>query len=445
LNYKMLSASLSFWLGTFAAVIALFLSAAGTSLSELTPGILRKLEETDSNLSDKFKNWLSKKEEYRIAIRLLQLVSILMVIYCAVCYGAQAANSAEALKLFLLTMIILTAGYLVVSEGLGYDLSQFGNRYILGLYMPMVEIACILTWPIAYPLGHWHRLLSERKEKNHNHEEKATAEDEIISLVEQDEELGEESGELEEDERRMIKGVFDLDETLVREIMTPRVDIRAVPQEATVEELKRTIAECGHTRIPVYQDSIDHVAGVITAKELMDDEKISNVKSLKELATQPTYIPETKNIGDLLEEFQQDRTQFAVVVDEYGGTGGIVTLEDILEEIVGEIHDEYELAEDESTIRYMPDGTVIVNARTPIQQLNEEMGLNIPHEEDFDTLGGYVSFVLGRIPEKGEILRTEFFELEIMAADQRRILKAKLRKKHEDAYQPQEQNEESES
>ena len=434
----MLTATASFWIGIAAAIIALTLSAVATSLSELTPGILRKLEETDSALSEKFKKWLTKKEEYRISIRLLQLISTLLVIYCAVCFGARSQNSSGALEMVIGAMIVLAAGHLIISEGLGYDLSRIGNRYFLRFYMPMVDAARIITWPVCFPIVRWRRLISERQEKNNNSEEKATAEDEIISLVEQDEELGESSGELEEDERRMIKGVFDLDETLVREIMTPRVDINAMPQESSVQEVKMAIADSGHTRVPIYQDTIDHIVGVITAKELMNEENLKEVNSIKDLASSPTYIPETKNIGDLLEEFQQDRTQFAVVVDEYGGTGGIVTLEDILEEIVGEIHDDYELAEDEATVRYMPDGTVVVNARTPIQELNEELDLDVPHGEEFETLGGYVSYVLGRIPEKGEILRTDYFDLEIIAADQRRIQKAKLRRKNDSQHSTEE-------
>jgi len=434
----MLTATASFWIGIAAAIIALTLSAVATSLSELTPGILRKLEETDSALSEKFKKWLTKKEEYRISIRLLQLISTLLVIYCAVCFGARSQNSSGALEMVIGAMIVLAAGHLIISEGLGYDLSRIGNRYFLRFYMPMVDAARIITWPACFPIVRWRRLISERQEKNNNSEEKATAEDEIISLVEQDEELGESSGELEEDERRMIKGVFDLDETLVREIMTPRVDINAMPQESSVQEVKMAIADSGHTRVPIYQDTIDHIVGVITAKELMNEENLKEVNSIKDLASSPTYIPETKNIGDLLEEFQQDRTQFAVVVDEYGGTGGIVTLEDILEEIVGEIHDDYELAEDEATVRYMPDGTVVVNARTPIQELNEELDLDVPHGEEFETLGGYVSYVLGRIPEKGEILRTDYFDLEIIAADQRRIQKAKLRRKNDSQHSTEE-------
>lgn len=425
----MLSVTISFWLGLAAALLALLLAAVGTALTELTPGVLRKLEESDSALAEQFRDWLNKKDEFRVSIRILQLVSVLLVVYCALCYGAQTAVPGEDFKVVMTAMIIMTLVYVVISEGLGYDLSRLGNRFLLRIYMPLIVLAHFVTWPLAFPLVKWRRFISEYQERNNNGEEKATAADEIISLVEQDEELGDESGELEEDERRMIKGVFDLDETLVREIMTPRVDIQAVPENASVEDVKGLIATCGHTRIPVYRESIDNVVGVITAKDLMDDEKSQTVDSITDLASQPTYIPETKNIGDLLEDFQKDRTQFAVVVDEYGGIGGIVTLEDILEEIVGEIHDEYELAEDEATIRYLPDGSVIVNARTPIKDLNEELGIDIPHEEDFETLGGYVSYVLGRIPEKGEVLHTDFFVLEIMSADQRRILKAKLHKK----------------
>ena len=423
----MLSPDWSFWLGILGCIAAVFLSAISTALSELTLGSLRKLEMNDPELAESFKGWLDKRDEYRISIRIIHLAVVVFVIYCAASYAMQAKDL--TLQSTLLPLVLVAFGYLLISESLGFDLSQLGSRYLLRVLMPMIAVLRVLAFPLSAPLVWWHRLTTRRQTNGHNGDDKATAEDEIMSLVEHDEEMEEDSAELEADERRMIKGVFDLDETLVREIMTPRVDLNAVEDTADIAEAKRVIAKTGHTRIPVYHDSIDHVVGILHARDLLDEEKVAAAETLAELTSPATFIPETKNIGDLLEEFQQMLSQMAVVVDEYGGTAGIVTLEDIIEEIVGEIHDEYELLKNEATIRYLPDGGVIVNARTPIHELNEEMDLDIPEEYDFDTLGGYVSYVLGRIPEKGEVLETENFHLEIMSADQRRILKAKLIRK----------------
>lgn len=224
----------------------------------------------------------------------------------------------------------------------------------------------------------------------------------------------------------MIRGIFDLDATLVRAIMTPRVDLDALPDTAGVAELKQEILGTGHSRIPIYGESIDHIVGILHAKDLLDSDRISQPDGVRGMLHAPLFIPETKNIGDLLEEFQQNVTHFAVVVDEYGGTAGIVTLEDILEEIVGEIMDEYDREEDEPVRHMLPGGGMIVDARTSIDELNQEMQLHLPDDEDFDTIGGYVSSVLGRIPKAGEVLTTDHFVLEVLEADDRRILKAKL-------------------
>lgn len=420
----MLSSTWSFWLGVIGCLLAICLSAISMTLSEMTLGSLRKLETIDPDLAEQFKNWLDKRDDYRIAIRIVQLLVVVFVIYCATSYAAQTERTVLSI---LGPLAFIALVYLLVSECLGFDLSQLASRILLRALMPAVSVFRIITFPLAFPLAQWHRFMTRRHGNGQNGEDKATTEDEIISLVEHDEEMeDEQNAELDADERRMIKGVFDLDETLVREIMTPRVDINAVEDKQDIAEARKVIAKTGHTRIPIYHESIDHVVGILHAKDLLDEEKLAQAKSLADLVNPASFIPETKNIGDLLEEFQQMLVQMAVAVDEYGGTAGIVTLEDIIEEIIGEIHDEYDLLKDEPTIRYLPDGGVIVNARTPIHDLNVEMNLEIPEEYDFDTLGGYVAYVLGRIPEKGEVLETQNFHLEIMGADQRRILKAKL-------------------
>ncbi|MFO7822232.1 MAG: hemolysin family protein [Lentisphaeria bacterium] len=409
------------------------------TFSELTLGSLRKLENIDVELAEKFKHWLEKRDEYRISIRIVHLLTVVFVIYCATSYAAQTEETVLAI---LTPLILIALGYLLISECLGFDLSQLAGRVLLRIAIPVVAVSRYVTLPVSFPIIQWRRFIARGYGNGQNGDERATAEDEIISLVEHDEEMAEEQGaELEEDERRMIKGVFDLDETHVREIMTPRVDIDAVENGQDMAEARRVIARTGHTRIPIYDKSIDHIGGILHAKDLLNEEKLAQAGSLRELASPASFIPESKNIGDLLEEFQQMLVQMAVVVDEYGGTAGIVTLEDIIEEVVGEIHDEYDLLKDEPTIRRLPAGGVIVNARTPLAELNSDLNLHIPEEYDFDTLGGYVSYVLGRIPEKGEVLETQDFHLEIMGADQRRILKAKLIPKSQPSeFPPQSKN-----
>jgi putative hemolysin len=433
----------SFGLGIAGAALAAVITAVRITLTTLSLGSVRKLEDTDPELARTIEKWLARRDEYRITLRLLLVADALLI---ALCYHAWAAHHLESgashsLRTALSPLVIGAFLYFLASESLGLDLPRPLSRLFLRAVMPAIQVMSWIAAPVVWPLAAWHRLVCRRRETAAPEEEKTTTEDEIMSLVETDELREDAAADLEDDERRMIRGIFDLDETLVREIMTPRVDIDAIEADATIEEIRHLIVTSGHSRIPVYEESIDHIVGLVLAKDLLDEAKTTKPAALPHLLHPVIFIPESKNIGDLLAEFQQYLAHFAVVVDEYGGTAGIVTLEDILEEIVGEIQDEYDREEAEPELETLPDGSVIVDARTSISQLNELLDLNIPDNEDFDTLGGYVSFALGRIPEAGESLETARFSLEILKADQRRILKARLLRKSPKTEKPQEEKE----
>lgn len=228
---------------------------------------------------------------------------------------------------------------------------------------------------------------------------------------------------------RMILGILDLDKTLVRQVMTPRVDVDAVADTATVEEAKAKIVTTGHSRLPVYHQSIDHIVGVVHAKDLLDAGRAAAGSLPANLVRRPVLIPESKNVAALLAEFQQKHNHFAVVLDEYGGTAGIVTIEDLIEEIIGEIRDEYDLDEGGPDIRRVAEGVVTADGRVPVTALVEKLGIRLPAEQDYDTVGGFVTTLLGRIPAKGETLETPELTCEILEADPRRVVKVRITKK----------------
>jgi len=212
---------------------------------------------------------------------------------------------------------------------------------------------------------------------------------------------GEEPG-LEEEEREMIHGIVELGETEVKEIMLPRPDMICVDQNSTLDEIRELVKKTGHSRIPIYKDNIDNITGIIHVKDLFlkeaQDEKITN---LSQLARKAYFIPETKKIDELLREFKRDKNHMAIVVDEYGGTAGLVTLEDILEEIVGEIQDEYDM--EVSPIQKLNDTTYRVDATVSIENLNEKLGTKIA-QEGFETVGGLIYDLVGSVPEEGKVL-----------------------------------------
>ncbi len=237
-----------------------------------------------------------------------------------------------------------------------------------------------------------------------------------------------ESGVVEEDERQMIHGVFEFSDTVAREVMTPRTNMVALPAETGLDELLRVVVEEGHSRIPVYEGSLDNITGVLLAKDLLPYLWNGNGAgeqpfSLRRIMREPYFVPETKPVDDILAEFRQQSVHLAIVLDEFGGTYGLLTMEDLLEEIVGEITDEYDVAEPEA-FSVSPEGHTLVDGAAAISHVNEHLEIELP-EDDFDTVGGYVFGALGRVPVVGDAVEvvsgSEQIRLEVEAVDERRV------------------------
>jgi CBS domain containing-hemolysin-like protein len=222
-------------------------------------------------------------------------------------------------------------------------------------------------------------------------------------------------------EAEMIDNIFDLGEKTVREIMVPLVDVVALPAAAPPDDAVRLIAERGFSRIPVYTDRAFNLVGVVTAMDLL--RRGAQAPDLRSLMRAATYAPQTKLIDDLLREMQKGRIQLAVVVDEYGGAVGIVTVEDIVEEIVGEIEDEHDRTP--PLVERLPDGSYRVAGRVRIDELNESLDWDLP-KADFETVAGLVLTTVSRIPAVGEVFDVGSHEFTVLEADERRILKVRI-------------------
>ncbi|MDW8052253.1 MAG: hemolysin family protein [Armatimonadota bacterium] len=241
------------------------------------------------------------------------------------------------------------------------------------------------------------------------------SEEELRVLVE----AGEEQGVIEEEEKEMIQSIFEFTDTIAREVMTPRVDIKAAPSTATAHDLIKLIRETGHTRIPIYEGSLDNIIGIVHAKDLLRYCEGSSKFSLHEVMRPAFFVPENKRVVELLQEMRRQRTHMAILQDEYGGTSGLVTLEDLVEEIVGEIQDEYDV-EAPPAVETLPDGSLLIDARLHLDDASELLGISLESEE-FDTLGGYVFGQLGHQPKKGETVRVDGWELRVHAVEGHRI------------------------
>lgn len=237
---------------------------------------------------------------------------------------------------------------------------------------------------------------------------------------------GEEEGVLNLDEHEMIHGVLGLKGRIAREIMVPRTEMVCVNSQVMIEEVISRIIEAGHSRIPVFEGDLDHIVGIIYAKDLLKFwEKHEGRTSLREISRKPYFIPETKNLEGLLREFKVKRVHIAIVVDEYGGTSGLITIEDLIEEVFGEIEDEYDT--EEQRLVPLKDGWVLVDARLEIEELEEYLDMQVPRN-NFESVGGFIFHLIGRVPREGETIAYPGLEIEIETADERKIEKVKIRK-----------------
>lgn len=234
----------------------------------------------------------------------------------------------------------------------------------------------------------------------------------------------EEEGILNESEGDMLQSIFEFGDTIVREVMVPRTDMVCCPADATLSNFLELIIASGHTRVPLYQGSTDQIVGVVYAKDLLrnwgaNDETLL----LTEVMRTPYFIPETKRIENLLIDFRTRRVHMAIVVDEYGGTSGLITIEDLLEEIVGDIQDEYDL--EVSWVQPQDDGTLLVDARTNVEELEEYYDITIPREK-FDTVGGYLFHLMGNVPKIGDKITDNGLVMMVEESDERKIGKVRI-------------------
>jgi len=244
-------------------------------------------------------------------------------------------------------------------------------------------------------------------------------EKEIQELIDE----GEEEGIITQDEGDMIQGIFSFRDTIAREVMIPRIDVVAVKADEPIEEVVKTIVESGHSRIPVYEETLDNMVGIVHAKDLLKYWGQQGVAA-SQFVRPPYYVPETTKISVVFKELRSRKSHMAVVLDEYGGTAGILTLEDIIEEIIGDIMDEYD--NEEVWIVPNQDGSVTVDARLDVEDLEDYLGVDLP-EGKFESVGGLIISLLGRVPVKGEKIVVGGIEMEILHATDRKIEKVIVR------------------
>ena len=288
---------------------------------------------------------------------------------------------------------------------------------ILRALIPFSHFFYYLFWPVLFPLR---KLLSRLERKDDPNEEGEEITDEQVQAYIN---VGEEEGIIEPAEGRLLQSIVDFGDRLAHEIMTPRIDVLAFDAKKPIEELARLFSESKYARIPIYEKSIDQITGIVHIKDLFDAILRADRKPVAALARPPYFVSETKKVSELLREFQSEHLQVCVVVDEYGGTAGIITTEDIIEEIVGDIADEHE--DDESTFAEVGPDQYLVNGMMRVEQLEEKLDAELSGE-DYETVAGMIFTTLGRVPEVGTVVTKNAWRFEVERADRRRIYRVRV-------------------
>lgn len=318
--------------------------------------------------------------------------------------------------------LILLASGAAISIGVGQILPTVIVRRsperVLDLLLPAFTATANVIAPLTVAIVGW---MGTSNRRTRGREEAPSSN--------QREEPAASSGPERADQSQLLRSVVDFGETLVREVMTPRPDIVAIRAEATIDDLRQLVREQEYSRLPVYTENLDNIVGLIVVKDLIQmNAEPMGTRPVSEMMRAAAFVPETKRVVDLLREFRQSRLQLAIVVDEYGGTAGLVTVEDVVEELVGEIRDEYD-SEAEPIVEEGP-GVLVFSGKVATSDMAERLGVTI-EEGDFETVGGLVMARAGRVPAVGERFTFDGLDVEIIEAERRRIHKVRVRR-HQD-------------
>lgn len=398
---------------------ALF-SSAETSLSSLSIIKIKQLKKQGVKKADLLNRLLDRSSE---------ILSTILIGNNIVNIAATAIATELTLTIFsgkqatFLVTVVMTILILIFGEITPKTYSSYNPEKVAMWFGRPLEVLSIIFNPILVVLNKITKILILGLGGNVSNDRTTVSEEEIKTLVD----VGEEAGIIEKQEKEMIESIFEIGDIKVTEVMVPRIDIVYLEKDVSIENAIEKVIKYGYSRIPVIGDSIDNIIGVIYAKDLLlwhlsDDKEGFNIKSLIRPAY---YVPQSKKAIDLLTEMQFEKVHIAIVLDEYCGTLGLVTIEDILEEIVGDILDEYD--DEENLIEYIDEDIIIVNSNISIEEVNDILEEDIPLDE-FESLGGFVFNLLGRIPNVGDVIKYNNIAFKVLEVQNRRIRKIELRK-----------------
>ncbi len=331
------------------------------------------------------------------------LARIILVTSAAVmCASILQQYSSPSMRGLMAICLALFAGLLL--EGIPSLVLRNRGRHVVLLFLPLARLVNLCMLPLTFVI------------------------EKTLSALDAD--VNDDEDALTESEQRMIGRVFDLSEADAAKAMTPRTELTAVKDSVSLLECLEVMNHAGHSRIPVYGDNLDDIVGIAYLKDIMsimtNNPNWKN-QTISDHLRNSYFIPETKSVSELLEEMRSKRVHLAIAVDEYGGTAGVISIEDILEEIVGEIQDEHDEQEEQAQIVHVDEKTLLVEGKMALSDLNELLERNLPHDEDYDTVAGLLFDRLGHIPRPGEVLQIDDLQMCVQKADERRILQIEIK------------------
>ncbi|RLD12039.1 MAG: hypothetical protein DRI44_02145 [Chlamydiae bacterium] len=399
--------------------LAAFLEMADSALSGLKA---REIFESNQGNRKIVNLWLRRGADIRLALAIWKTIFIGLAVLSAVIWSLHATYALNfVLKITILLFIVILTSLLgnflprlLVADASDKSIFKFvkiANLWTVGTHYFNISVAAVINL-IAWLLG----MRSGMKIFESETDDSALSE-----MVEKD-------APLEKEEHEMIKSIFEFGDTVVREVMVPRTEMEAIPVSCSLDDAIEKALEEGHSRLPVYEKNVDCIIGVFYLRDALKYWKNrgnNQLPELRKIIHKPFCVPETKKVNELLKEFKAAKIQLAIIIDEYGGTAGLATLEDLVEEIVGEIHDEFDVDEEEQ-YEQIDENTFLIDAGILVDDVNDDLGIHLPEEEDFDTVGGYVMYELGHMPKEGETISNKEFVIKIIKVTDRRVEKIQL-------------------
>jgi CBS domain containing-hemolysin-like protein len=420
------NADILFWISLVSLLAACLTAIAARSLHSFSRHELEEIAQLRQN-AERFAEILRSHESVALGVEMVVMIIVALSTSAGFVWAWEKFDWAntEPWALFAIAVIVLGQLVGIATVWLPWSVSRIGAARFLYSTWPLWRLVGRLAMPLVWSARAVDALLHRMFGRAEQRADEESIEEEIRTIVSE----GHREGLLEEEAREMIEGVIELGDAVVSHIMTPRTDIHMMQLATPWEEVVESIIDSGHTRVPVYDKTRDDIVGILYSKDLLPElakGPDEPHRPLGELLRKPLFVPETKPVDDLLKLFQKSRTHIAVVLDEYGGVSGLVTIEDVLEEIVGEIDDEYD-KKSEEVIRRIDEDMCEALGRAHIDEINELMSFDLPEDADFDTIGGFVFAEFGRVPAPGETITwKDSVRVTVLEASRRRVNRVRL-------------------